>query len=151
MQAQIEPSPISSSAVEPARLVQVPVEAFEKLSGRLLPLLDDVARRSNGRWTVRAMLREFYDGRWQFWVVWDGSLQMLLGTELYTELSGKRFLGIRFATGEGAKRHVHLIDRLEDYARDQGCHAVDGWMRKGWAKHLPEYRLSHVLLERELD
>lgn len=149
-EAQTDHSPTSFSAVDPV-LLRVPPEHMSVIAPKVLPMIEAVADRSDGRWTTRALLLAIYEGRWDLWVVWDGEqIRMIVGTEVYEELSGKRFLGIRFATGSGAKQFAHMIDKLEAYASDRGCAAVDGWMRKGWARHLPEYRLSHILLEKDI-
>lgn len=148
--AQIEHLPMPSSAVEPV-LLRVPAEHLGHIAASVLPMIDDIANRSGGRWTSRTMLEDIYTGRWDLWVVWDGaSIRMIVGTELYTERSGNKFLALLFATGDGAKRFAPLVDTLEAYAAENGCRAIHGMMRKGWARHLPDYRMSHVLLEKEI-
>ena len=149
-QALTEPSHTSSSAVDPV-LLRVDPKDLSIIAEAVLPMIESVVARSRGRWTLIAVLRAIYEGQGDLWAVWDGqSIPMIVGTEIYTELSGRKYLGIRFATGAGAKQYVRLIGPIEDYARANGCAAVDGWMRKGWAKHLPDYHMSHVLLEKDI-
>ncbi len=113
-------------------------------------LLEAVVDRSNGVWTVPAMLRLFATKRWYLWVVWDGTVRGIVGTEIHTVPSGKHICSIRFCTGRGAKDWTHLLSEIEAWARDNDCARIDMLARKGWAKHLPEYRLTHVQLEKDL-
>lgn len=149
-QALTAPSPTSSSAVDPV-LLRVDPKDLSIISEAVLPMIESVVARSRGRWTLIAVLRAIYEGQWDLWAVWDGqSIPMIVGTEIYTDLNDKRYLAIRFATGAGAKQYVRLIGTIEEYARSNGCAGVDGWMRKGWAKQLPDYHLSHILLSKDL-
>lgn len=146
--AQIAHSVTSSSAAELYRLDRDGIVRQWDIIG---PMINDVAERSRGRWTLPTIMAEILEGRWQLFVVLsDGRVRAVIATELYRELSGKLFCGIRFCTGETVRDWIGLLPVLEAWARDEGCAAIDGWCRKGWAKHLPDYTMSHVLLEREL-
>lgn len=70
--AQIEHSPTTSAAadlvaIEPKQVAQV----FPVVRG----LLEAVAERSGGRWSVSGLLERFVRGEWQLWIVWDGSVR----------------------------------------------------------------------------
>jgi hypothetical protein len=49
-----------------------------------------------------------------------------------------------------AKPRLSLIEKLEDFARAEGCAAVRITGRRGWARALRGYRTKAVILEREL-
>ena len=113
-------------------------------------LLESVVERSNGRYSVPGMLQRFATKDWILWIVWDGSVRAVLATELYHDISGMLCCTIRFATGKGAAGWTHLLSEIEDWARANGCQRLDMLARKGWAKHLPEYTMSHIMLEKDL-
>lgn len=123
---------------------------LHRLWDQVEPLLRSVEERSRGRWPIEAMLTEIAKGNWQLWCVWDGTVRAIVGTEIYREMNGKRYCGIRFVSGSGLKDWVAVRGDLEAWAAAEGCVAIDTWARKGWAKHLPDYRLTHVLLEKDL-
>lgn len=152
MQTQPQPtahSPSPSLAVEPA-LQAIPPEHLGDVFPMIKDLMEGVAERSNGVLTVPAMLHAFAHKKWFLWVVWDGSVRGIVGTELHIARSGMRICSIHFCTGHGAKDWTHLLSEIEDWARANDCTRIDMLARKGWAKHLPEYRMSHVLLEKDL-
>ena len=132
-------------AVDPARigdLLAARPEVAEKL--------ERVAERSNGRWMVSGMIDKFATGQWHLWLVWDGVIRAVVATELYTEMTGIKCLTIRFCTGRQLERWKHLIAVLEDFAVAEGCVFSDMVSRKGYARELPDYKLTHVLLEKDL-
>lgn len=147
--AQIEPSATSSSAGE-LRLVAVPPQHLAEVFPMVRDLMERVADRSGGRYSASGMLDKFLRGDWILWLVWDGTPRAIVGTELYLEMTGIKCCMIRFATGHGAKDWVPLLEQIEDWAREEGCTYVDCLARKGWARHLPDYRMSHVFLEKGL-
>jgi hypothetical protein len=112
--------------------------------------LISVAERSRGEFDAKVMIERFQRGEWQLWVIWDGSLKATLGTELHLNDTGHKQCSVRFCTGSNIDGWGHLISDLETWAKREGCQRLNMWARKGWAKKLPAYKLTHVLLERDL-
>lgn len=114
-------------------------------------MLDGVAERSGGRWSVSGILSRFANAEWQLWMVWDGEQpRAVVGTELYLEMTGLKCCMVRFCAGHGAADWSHLLDRIEAFAKAEGCAYLDMLARKGWAKHLPDYKLTHIELCKDL-
>jgi hypothetical protein len=55
--------------------------------------------------------------------------------------------GMRSPRGQG---WLHLIEKIEDYARAEGCSTVRVVGRKGWKRMLTDYRARRVILEKEI-
>ena len=150
-QAQTAPSPTPSSAASAAPALQaIPPAHIAEVLPMVLPLMEAICERSAERYSVPGMIDRFVKGEWILWIVWDGSVRAIVGTELYRDVSGLKCCMIRFATGRQAATWTHLLAEIEDWARENGCRRLDMLARKGWAKHLPEYRMSHVFLEKDL-
>lgn len=154
---QTQSAPIAPSATNTAsrdlRLVAVDPARLGDALPLVAALLDGVIERSRGRYSLPAVLALIARGEWVLWVVWDVAsrqIKAIVGTEIYHEVSGMRCLTVRFCTGHGAKGWTHLLEEIEAYARREKCERVDMLARKGWAAHLPDYKLSHVFLEREI-
>jgi hypothetical protein len=47
-------------------------------------------------------------------------------------------------------RWVKLHSRIEKYAKDEGCHTVRLYGRKGWQRVLDGYKVEHVVMEKTL-
>ncbi len=109
-----------------------------------------VVEGMNDRQTMASLLQQIMQGEIQLWAVVDREIKAVVGTEIGEAPSGLVTCCVRFCVGAGFRKWIHLLDVIEDYARANGCHRVETWARKGWAKHLPEYKLTHVLLERDL-
>ena len=150
MQAYIAPV-IARLAVEAPILRQVPVPYLAQVWPDISSWISGVVERSDGRWSVELIAKQFLSGNWQLWVVWDGeAVAAVIGTEIYVEGTGMNLARVVFTTGTGAAKWTHLLSDIEDWARDQGAVKLEMMARKGWAKHLPAYKMTHVLLEKDL-
>ena len=48
------------------------------------------------------------------------------------------------------KRWLPLIEKIENYARDEGCTRVRIFGRKGWLRVLDGYEAKHIIMDKEL-
>jgi len=129
---------------------QIPPALLESVWPHVVDKIAGVVERSDGRWTIEDIAGRLLQQQWQLWVVWDGTWRAVLATELCREASGLQVARIVFTTGSGADRWTHLIADIETWAKDQGASKLEMMARKGWARRLPEYKMSHVLLEKDL-
>jgi len=128
-------------------LRQVPLPFLEVVWPHVAPWISErVVERSNGEFSIEGIAEKLITGAWQLWVVFDGEYRAVLATEITKEGIAR----IHFATGKGADRWKHLIDDIKAWAKNQGCHRLHMLARKGWARHLPEFKVTHVLLETDL-
>ena len=94
--------------------------------------------------------RELFEGLQQLWLVWNGtSIQAIVVTQL-TTIGDKKFCIIVACSGHGMRRWLHLISVIEKFAKDEGCHAMRIFGRKGWERILENYRVKHVVVDKEL-
>lgn len=135
------------------QLLMIPKEHVGRVLPMVIDKLHDVAQRSRGRFTVPGMLENFGSGRWQMWIIWDASSEQpkaVFGTEIYRDVGEMWICGVRFLSGDDSGQWLYLIDQLEAWARANGCARLDMLARKGWARKLPDYKMTHVLLEKDL-
>ena len=54
--------------------------------------------------------------------------------------------------GHQRDRWLSLNAEIEQYAKDEGCHTIRAYGRKGWERVLANdgYRVEHVILEKAL-
>lgn len=58
--------------------------------------------------------------------------------------------GIVICTGQDRQRWVSHLRTMEAWAKEQGCGMSRPITRKGWAKDLSDYRLTHYVWEKRL-
>jgi hypothetical protein len=64
---------------------------------------------------------------------------------------GRRKLCIIVACGgDEITRWLDLLALIEDWAKSEGCDAMRIMGRRGWSRVLPAYRLTRIVLEKEL-
>jgi len=52
--------------------------------------------------------------------------------------------------GHGRERWLPLFERIEKYAKDEGCKTMRIFGRRGWERVLGGYHVEHVVLEKVL-
>ena len=50
----------------------------------------------------------------------------------------------------GMRRWIRLLERIEEFARAEGCEATRIIGRKGWARVLTSYQTKRIVLEKDL-
>ena len=107
----------------------------------------------HGRHGMSSLLQDIMQDNIQLWaVVIDRQIKAVIGTHLRDYPTGVRTCCIDFAGGAGFRRWVEpVLETIEEYARFNECQRVETFARKGWAKYMQEYKLTHVHMEKELD
>jgi len=135
-------------------LVFIPVKHIESV----WPLIDTFVKKGieasfKDRYTVDALKKLVSEGTWHLWVAWEIDTKKphaIMMTELYEELSGIKIGSIRFLSGINRKNWLGLLAELERQMYEVGVVKFEMWARKGWAKDLKDYKITHVLLEKDL-
>jgi hypothetical protein len=144
MMTEADPSGVAppiAICIDPARVHHVwPLVAHliraAMRKGRLSEL-DDVERG------VRA-------GRMLLWVAADTrAIWAAAVTELHV-VNGEKLCTIVACGGRERARWLPLKAELEAFARAEGCRAVRIHGRRGWAREFPDYRLTRIMLEKEI-
>jgi len=143
-------APVIERKQTPLMLRQVPVKYLKETWPYVHGLVQSVTDRSEGRWPVRFIAEKLARAQWQLWVVYDGQYRAIVGTELFEEPNKAKHARIVFCTGLGAKSWTPLIAEIEAWAKDNGCVKLEMLARKGWARHLEDYKITHVMLEKAL-
>jgi hypothetical protein len=129
----------------------VPREAFNDVWPYVQLRLMNMADRSRGEMTIRTIAYRIGTGHWQLWLVTEGKeVAGCVITEIGAADSGMKICTVKACIGEDATRWLHLLSEIEEWARANGCQRINAWARRGWAKRLPHYEMTHVLLERDL-
>ena len=141
---------MTAIAITDPVLQQISPDQIEAAWPMIEDQIKEVCARTGGRWTLDGVAMRFLERKWQLWIVWDGRLRAVLATELHLEMSGQKTCDVRFCTGGHSLEWVHLIEHLELWAQAEGCTRLAMIARKGWAKRLPDYHMTHVHLEKAL-
>ena len=135
------------------QITPVRSDALEAVWPYVVGLVEGLPDDSAGSYTVDGIVDRLLEGTWQLWVVTRGSLDTtaaIVGTEVFTNMAGDKVCTLHFCKGTHAKQWTHLLETIERAARAIGCVKIEMTARKGWAKRLPEYRMTHVILEKAL-
>lgn len=137
------------------RLLHIEKDSLDTVWPLVWPYLASAVERSRGRFSEVAMRRLLEAGDWLLWAALEHSeaSDTVLGvavTEILVYPAGKKVINIPICTGVEAKKWAALIGEIEKWGKTEGATAVQTWARRGWAKHLQDYEMTHVLLEKEI-
>lgn len=90
-------------------------------------------------------------GTMQLWLAGSKSrgIEALAATEILQHPKGRTF-NVFICTGKDKNRWLGHLAELERWGKERGCDRARYEARKGWQKHLPDYKWTHVVLEKRL-
>ena len=87
---------------------------------------------------------------WQLlWLAISDRVEAAATTHLI-KTRGKPVLIVTAVSGSQMERWLPLRNRIEHYAKAEGCSCVRLYGRKGWERVLKDYRVEYVILEKAL-
>jgi len=92
--------------------------------------------------------REVLNGDALLWVAHNGVISAAAVTQI-TGVEHGKVCTIIACGGNGVLADIGMIDRIEEYAKQEGCRSVLVYGRKGWARALKDYRSHAVVLRKD--
>jgi hypothetical protein len=84
-------------------------------------------------------------GQQLLWLAFDGQIEAAVTTQLYHGACIVTACG-----GVNRERWLPLFEKIEQYAKDEGCTKMRIYGRKGWERVLDGYKTNYVIIEKEL-
>jgi hypothetical protein len=120
---------------------------------RVWPLVSHLIRAA----MRKGRISEFADvetavlaGAQLLWVAADRQAIWATAVTQLSHANGEKFCTIVACGGRERARWLPLKAELEAFAKAEGCTAIRIHGRRGWAREFPDYRLTRILLEKEL-
>jgi hypothetical protein len=130
-------------------LRQVPPLAVLHEWPRVAPLIREALERGEGSYLEADVAMACMGGLWGLWLVErDGQVAALCVSEIINFPRKKKCL-LRYLAGDWETIEAHIPD-IEAYARAQGCHMLEGYARRGWARRMGDWEQRYVILQKEL-
>jgi hypothetical protein len=93
---------------------------------------------------------EILSGKQLLWLaIVNKSIEAAATTHL-TLTNGDKVCVLTACAGHNRANWLPLLQRLEAFAKDEGCAVMRIFGRKGWHRVLDGYHVEHVVLEKEL-
>lgn len=130
----------------------IPAHLVDDVWDEVRPWLVAACKRSRGKFDendIRVGLLERDDQLW----IWRTSTAFAVGITRIINYPKQRVCQIRIVTGRNRREwEGECISVIEQWAKAQGCHAMELQARSGWGKVLSRrgYEKTHVYLERPL-
>ena len=99
---------------------------------------------------TRDVEAQVLDGSALLWLAWNGrNIEAACVTALRRTDDGTVCIMLACA-GRKRDRWLHLLERIEQYAKAEACISLRIFGRVGWERVLPGYRKTAIVLEKEL-
>jgi hypothetical protein len=95
------------------------------------------------------LLPSLNDGLATLWVAIDGAVKMALVTELIDAPQGRECF-LRLIGGHDRGEWLPFLANVIEWAKAQGCVALEGTMRPGWERVLPDWKKTAVVLRKDI-
>jgi len=99
------------------------------------PLLKPAAKRAQGGWSEAATKAAIEDGTAQLWASWDGKLEAVALTQIIHSGPNK-LCAIPLLGGKSRDNWLRYESDIAEWAKGQGCVALEGYARPGWLRVL---------------
>lgn len=100
--------------------------------------------------TFEAVEDDVIAGQALLWLVWNAPQIQGAAVTQIVATQNSRVCVIVACGGDNMRLWLPLIEKIESYARDEGCDAVRILGRKGWMRVLKSYSAPAIILERRL-
>ena len=131
----------------------VPLEHTASAWNDVRDYLEPAVKLTKGRWTTEHLCAAVVSGNTQLWVAFhDEKVWGCLTTEI-AYYPAKTMLAMHFLGGKDFDLwYGLLLQQITQYARDMGCHGIEGVARFGFWKHLQEdgFEKSSAFYEKEI-
>lgn len=136
-------------------LIQIPPEAVPRIWPMAAPMLARAVEFTGGYTTLDKEFEHICAKLKQLWFVIDdeGGNQKPVAagvTSIQKNEDGSLTANVELFGGENMKAWFSLKDQFEQWAKIEGCKDIRLWARKGWAKHLSDFKLTHYIMRKEL-
>lgn len=134
-------SPFDLICIDPARI--------HEIWPHVRPLFEQ-ACRATGLNAFADFEADIISGRSLVWLAWSGAaIEAAAATALVNSDIGKVCV-ITLCAGQGMRRWLKLIERIETYAKDEGCARIRIFGRKGWLRVLDGFGARHLVMDKRL-
>jgi hypothetical protein len=139
-------------------LVRIPIQELEKVWSMIEKDIKSALAYSSQLTDSDFVFDLAKEGKFQIWVLWDKE-QKITANKYFgvvvTELIKRKFgkvCHIYIMTGRQRNKWQHLINEVENFAKEEGCKMMELIARPGWQRvlNLFDYKRTHVVLEKEI-
>jgi hypothetical protein len=117
--------------------------------------LRQVIEHGQGESTLTDYLTKVLIDMAQCWAVVDHGTIVGVGLTEFLQYTQHKTLHIIAFSGSNFEEQSKVFPTVEQFARDNGCKAIEQWGRQGWAKVLPQYvpgfKQAYVVMRKDLE
>ena len=139
-------------------LVRIPIEELDKVWSLVEKDIKSALAYSGQLTDSDYVFETAKEDKFQVWVIWDKKEKQasdkyfgVVVTEIIKRKHGK-VCHVYIVTGRQMSKWQHLISRVEEFAKNEGCKMMELIARPGWQKVYNNYgyKKTHIVLEKQI-
>jgi hypothetical protein len=134
-----------------ARLIAIPAHQIPEAWPHVASALRKAIKRADGVLTEQSVYEALLSRDMQLWTAWDGlDLEAAAVTQIVI-YPGKKVAAIPLIGGSKRNDWLCFQPQFEEWARANGCDALEGYARPGWLRVLTgDWRHCWTVIRRDL-
>jgi|TARA_R110000851_G_scaffold325999_2_gene494317 hypothetical protein len=128
-------------------IVKVPAEDIPVIQNQIEPL---IKKALDDTYTIKDIIDGIKINKFQLFISWEGKVESAVVTEV-VDYPRKRILRYVLAGGNNINNWIiNIQDKIESFAINNHCQAVEIAGRKGWLRKLKGFKQNIYLMSKEL-
>lgn len=122
-------------------LSAIPYEHVGHVWPKVSGFLDAAVRTSGGNYTLQTVIEGLIEQHLGLWVVFDEKDEPIAAaTTRIVQYPNRKALAIDWIGGRRMREWLPMLaEKMDQYAKDNGCKHIEGMGRAGWVKALQPY------------
>lgn len=142
---------IIDTSAQGYELQPVPPQHLSALWPHVYPFLEKGREYLEDYLELEQLYPLVYEGTFDLWIGTHFSQLEIVGLSQFLIYPKIKTLRILWVAGEGIRNFIPFLDFVELLASRSGCSKVEILGRQGWARLLPDYRPTAILLEKDIE
>jgi len=136
-------------AIAGAEIFLIPPKAVPQFWGLAHDYIAEAIAKVPSEYTEEMLLDACFTGNSQLWLVWSDECGCECAV-ITCVLAHCRTCIIQACGGRKREHWLGCLDDIERWAKSQGCQRMRLFGRRGWRRVLPDYRVTRVIMDKEL-
>ena len=139
-------------AAHPMRVYGVQAHALDTVWNDAAPFLEEALELAFDKYSISDIYHYLQERDMQLWVVSNGIKLVAAAVTQILEYPGSKIAQLVLVGGEGVREWTDADQVLSQWAREQGCDALEATARPGWMRVIDDtsWHRPLVVLRKEL-
>lgn len=115
------------------------------------PMIKKSLKNGESNYTLDDIKENIKNGSFQLWAWAENNSIIACAVTRISVYSARKLCSVMYVGGSGLKFWRNAgVNAIADWAKKNGCNDMEGYVRKGWVRVLPDWRTAWITIRRSL-